>query len=224
MGSVPGLGRFLGEGNGNSVQYSFLGNPMDKGDWQATVQRVSKSRTWLKWPSTRAHIRTQSHISVLPVYSKLTGSIISLSLTFVYLQFSRSVVSDSLRPHGLQHARPACSSPTPGVYLNACPLSRWCHPTISSSVFPFSSHLQSFPASGSFPMSRFFTSGGQSIGVSASASVLLSRLGYHFQIANSGYPSNMAHHLVFSEHQLHAEPREPNTGDAKLQLRSNCLF
>ena len=87
-------------------------------------------------------------------------------------QFSHSVVSDSLRPHGLQHARPPCPSPTPGVYPNPCPLSRWCHPAISSSVVPFSSCLQSFPASGSFQMSRFFASGGQRIGVSATASVL----------------------------------------------------
>ena len=71
-----------------------------------------------------------------------------------------------------QHARPPCPSPTPGVYSNSCPLSQWCQPTISSSVIPFSSHLQFFPASGSFPMSRFFPSGGQSIGVSASTSVL----------------------------------------------------
>ena len=87
-------------------------------------------------------------------------------------QFSHSVVSNSLRPHGLQHSRPPCPSPTPGVYSNACPLSQWCHPTVSSSVVPFSSHLQSFPTSGSFQMSRSFTSSGQSFGVSASASVL----------------------------------------------------
>ena len=80
-------------------------------------------------------------------------------------------MSDSLQPHGLQHARPPCPSPTPGACLNSCPLSQWCHPTISSSVLPFSSHLQSFPASGSFPRGQFFASGGQSIGVSASASV-----------------------------------------------------
>ena len=78
---------------------------------------------------------------------------------------------DSLRPHEPQHTRPPCPSPTPGVYSNSCPLSRWCHPTISSSVVPFSSRLQSFPASGSFQMSQLFTSGGQSIGASASASV-----------------------------------------------------
>ena len=81
-------------------------------------------------------------------------------------------MSDSLWPHELQHARPPCPSPTPGVYPNSCPLSRWCHPAISSSVAPFSSCPQSFPASGSFPMSQLFSSGGQNIGVSASASVL----------------------------------------------------
>ena len=88
------------------------------------------------------------------------------------VQFHHSVVSDSLWPHGLQHVRIPCPSPTPGVYSNLCPLSQWYHPTISSSVVPFSSHLQSFPTSESFQMSKSFTSGGQSIGVSASTSVL----------------------------------------------------
>ena len=87
-------------------------------------------------------------------------------------RFSHSVVSDSLQPHGLQHARLPCPSPTPEAYSKSCPSSWWCHPTISSSVIPFSSHLQSFPASGSFQMSQFFASGGQSIGVWASTSVL----------------------------------------------------
>ena len=88
------------------------------------------------------------------------------------VQFSLSLVSNSLRPHGLQHARLPCPSPTPRVWSNSCPLSWWCHPAISSPVVPFSSHLQSFPASGSFPVTQFFASGGQSIGASASASVL----------------------------------------------------
>ena len=87
------------------------------------------------------------------------------------VHFSRSVVSNSLWPHGLQHTRLPCPSPTPRSRSNSCPSSRWCHPPISSSVLPFSFCLQSFPASGSFPMSQFFASGGQSIGVSASASV-----------------------------------------------------
>ena len=88
------------------------------------------------------------------------------------VQFSRSVLSDSLRPHELQHARPPCPSPTPGVHSNSRPSSQWCHPAISSSVVPFSSGPQSLPASESFPMSQFFTRGGQSIGVSALASFL----------------------------------------------------
>ena len=90
---------------------------------------------------------------------------------FGSVQFSRSVVSDSLQPHELQHSRPPSPSPTPRVHPNPCPLSRWCHPAISSSIVPFSC-LQSSPASGSFRMSQLFVSGGQSIGVSASTSVL----------------------------------------------------
>ena len=88
------------------------------------------------------------------------------------VQFSRSVVSDSLRPHESQHARPPCPSPTPGVHSNSCPSSQWCHPAISSSVFPFSSCPQSLPASESFPMSQLFAWGGQSIRASALASFL----------------------------------------------------
>jgi len=88
------------------------------------------------------------------------------------VQFSHSVVSDSLRPHELQHARPPCRSPTPRVHSNSSPSSQWCHPAVSSSVIPFSSCPQSLPASESFPMSQLFTSGDQSIGVSALASVL----------------------------------------------------
>ena len=88
------------------------------------------------------------------------------------VQFSRSVISDSLQPHELQHARPPYPSPTSGVHSNSCPSIRWCHPTISFSVVPFSSCPQSFPATGSFQTSQLFASGGQSIGVSASTSVL----------------------------------------------------
>ena len=94
-----------------------------------------------------------------------------LRAAFSSVQFSCSVVSDSLQPHELQHTRPPCPSPTPGVHPNPCPSTRWCHPAISSSVIPFFCP-QSFPASGSFPMSQLFASGGQSIGVSASSSVL----------------------------------------------------
>ena len=97
---------------------------------------------------------------------------IMVSSSINSVQFSCSVMSNSLWPHGLQHARPPCPSPTPGVYSNSCLLSQWCHPTMSASVIPFSSLLQSFSASGSLQMSQFFTSGGQSIGVSVSTSVL----------------------------------------------------
>ena len=93
-------------------------------------------------------------------------------IRFSSVQFSQLVTSNSLWPHESQHARPPYPSQTPGAYSNSCPSSRWCHPAISSSVVPFSSCPQSLPASGSFPMSQFFASGGQSIGVSASASVL----------------------------------------------------
>ena len=93
-------------------------------------------------------------------------------LEFSSVQFSHLVMSSSLQPHGLQHSRPPCPSPTPRAHSNSCPLSQWCHPTISFSVDPFSSCPQFFPASGSSPMSQLFASGGQSIGVSASTSVL----------------------------------------------------
>ena len=95
----------------------------------------------------------------------------SLWIYFCSVQFSHSVMSDTMQPHKSQYARPPCPSPTPGVHSDSCPLSRWCHPAISSSVVPFSSFPQSLPASGSFPMSQLFASGGKNIGVSASASV-----------------------------------------------------
>ena len=95
-------------------------------------------------------------------------------------------MSDSLRPHGLQHARPPCPSPAPRVYSNSCPLSQWCHPTISFCVIPFSSCLQSFSASRSFQMSQFFASGGQRFGVSASASVLPMNIQYWFPLGWTG--------------------------------------
>ena len=111
------------------------------------------------------------------------------------LQFSRSVVSDSLRPRGLQHARPPCPSPTPEIYSGSCPLSQQCHSTISSSTVLFSSCLQSFPASGSFRMSPFFASGGQSIGVSASASVLPMNIQDWFLLGWTGWISLLSKEL-----------------------------
>ena len=105
------------------------------------------------------------------------------------VQFSRSVVSDSLWPHEPQHARSPCLSPTPRVYPNSCPLSRWCHLTISSSVVPFSSCLQSFPPWWSFQMSQLFTSGGQSSGVSTTASVLPMNIRDWFPLGWTGWIS-----------------------------------
>ena len=116
------------------------------------------------------------------------------------VQFSRSTVSNSWWPHEPQHARPPCPSPTPGVYPNPCPLSWWCHPNISSSVVPFSSCPQSFPASESFPMSQLFTWGGQSNGVSASATVFLMNILDWFRLGLTGLISLQAKRLsrVFS--------------------------
>ena len=127
------------------------------------------------WPKEKNHqsmIRGSRRHYSANMKGKEKITVRTLESTSVLVQFSCSVASNSSGPHGLQPARPPCPSPTPRIYSNSCSLSQRCHPTISSSVVPFSFHLQSFPASGSFQMSQFFTSGGQNIGVSASASVL----------------------------------------------------
>ena len=135
--------------------------------------------SWLLSPSTLALElkKTKPHsfhfLLIYLSWSDGTGCHdLSFWMLYSSVQFSHSVVSDSLRPHELQHARPPCPSPTPGVHSNSHPLSQWCHPAISSSVVPFSSWPQFPPASESFPMSQPFTWGGQSTGVSASASFL----------------------------------------------------
>ena len=122
------------------------------------------------------------------------------SQTFSSVQFSHSIMSNSLQPHESQHARPRCPLPTPGVHPNSCPSSQWCHLTISSSIVPFASCPQSFPASGSFPMSRFFSLGGQSIGASASASVLPMNIQDWFPLGLTGWISLQSEGLsrVFS--------------------------
>ena len=135
-------------------------------------------------------------------------------MTFSSVQFSPSVMSDSLQPHKLQLARPPCPSPTPGVHPNPCPSSgQWCHPTISSSVIPFSFCPQSFPASGSFQMSQLFASGGQSICVSASTSVLpmstqnWSPLGWTGWISlQSKGPSRVFSNTTVQKHQFLSTP------------------
>ena len=113
----------------------------------------------------------------------------SMLISNIVAKFSCSVVSDSLQPHGLQHVRLPCPSPTPGVYSDSCLSHWWCHPTISSSIVTFSSHRQSFPASGSYQMSQFFASGGQSIGVSASTSVLPKNIQDWFPLGLTGWIS-----------------------------------
>jgi len=113
----------------------------------------------------------------------------NIGLAKKFVQFSHSVMSSSLRPYGLQNARLPCPSPTPGAFSDSCPSSWWCHTTISSSVIPFSSCLPSFPASGSFPMSRFFASRGQSIGISDSASVLPMNIQDWFPLGWTGWIS-----------------------------------
>ena len=130
---------------------------------------------------------------------------------FSSIQFSRSVMSDSLGPHGLQHTRSPCSSPAPRIYPNSCPLSQWYHPTISSSVIPFSSHLQSLPASGSFPMSQFYRAGGQSIGVIASASIFPMNIQDWFPLGWAGWVfflskglSRVISNTTVQKHQLFA--------------------
>ena len=135
--------------------------------------------------------------------------ILALSLSISSVQFSHSAVSDSLRPHEPQHSRPPCPSPTPGVHTNSCPSSQWCHPTISSSAIPFSSRLQCFPASGSFLTNQLFTSGSQSTGASASASVLPMKIQDWFPSGLTGLISLQSKRLsrVFSnitvqKHQL----------------------
>ena len=140
--------------------------------------------------------------------TQINGKIYSVhefwELNYSSVQFSHSVLSDSLWPHESQHARPAYPSQTPEVYSNSCPSSRWCHPTISSYVDPFSSHLQSFPELGSFQMSPFFASGSQSIGVSASASVLPMNTQDWFPLGWTGWISLLSKgfSIVFSTPQF----------------------
>ena len=135
------------------------------------------------------------------------------------VQHSHSVVSNTLWPHGLQHTRLPSPSPTPRACPNSCPSSQWCHPTISSSVVPFSSHLPSFPASGSFPMSQFFASRGQSIGVSASASVLPMNIQHCFPLGLTGLISLQSKEL--SRVLVNTTVQKHKSFSAQLSLHSN---
>ena len=156
-------------------------------EWNASTKRHRLAEWTKKWDpykcclqethfrprdTCRLKVRGRKKIFHENGNQKKVGVAVLILDKFSSAQFSRSVVSDSLWCHGLQHPRLPCLSPTPEACSNSCPLCRWCRPNISSSVIPFSSRLQSFPASGSFPMSQFFASDGQCIGVSVSASVL----------------------------------------------------
>ena len=143
---------------------------------EETFQETQMEALRLFWPSFKRHESYFHHV------------LLSIVI-FSSVQFSHSVMSNSLRPHGLQHTRPPCLSPTPRVYSNSCALSQWCHTTISFSVVPFSSRLQSFPASQSFQMSQLFASGGQSTGVSSSASVLPMNIQDWFPLGWTGWIS-----------------------------------
>ena len=162
------LPRLHGKGRNFSSEHWTDGNKREtyitEGYWKKSLREV---HFWPHLESTE--MLMQKHWVWI---QKIMTTIPTLTFISCGIQFSRSVISKSLQPHGLQHARPPCPSPTLRVYSSSCPLSWWCHPTTTSSVVPFSSHLQSLPESGSFPMSQFFASGGQSIGVSASALAL----------------------------------------------------
>ena len=133
---------------------------------------LMKPSLWQKARTKEPLVESEEESEKVGVTLNIQKIKIMASRPISSLQFSHSVESNSLWPHGRQHGRLPCSSPTPRVYYNSCLLSQWCHTTISCSVIPFSSHLQYFPASGYFQTNQFFTSGGQSIGVSASTSVL----------------------------------------------------
>ena len=156
---------------------SFVSDSSDPMDWAHQVPlSVGFSRQWVATPSSRqsSQPRDWTHISCITGRCFITepkGKPI-FHIQIRSDQFSHSVVSNSLQPHELQHARPPCPSPTPRVHWDSCPLSQWWHPAISSSVVPFSSCPQSLTASESFPMSQLFAWGGQSTGVSALASFL----------------------------------------------------
>ena len=166
--------------------------------WETAAARKKRGKIFLK-------CLQREHCSGLAFWPpKLWKNRFLLFSATSSVKFSGLVMCDSLWPHGLQHTRLPCPSPTPGVYSNTCPPSWWCHPTISSSVVPFSSSLQSFPASGSFPMSQFFPSGGQSIGVSPSASVFPMNIQDWFPLGLIGWIHQVCANLLW-------QPQESNT-------------
>ena len=186
----------------NQLQYSCLENPRDKEAWWAAIYGVAQSQTQLKQLSSSSNcLKTKLMSTMANIHTIKTSTV----------QFSHSVMSDSLWPHGLQHARLSCPSPTPGACSNSCPLSRWCHPTISSSAVSFSSCPQSLSASGSFQMSQLFTS--------ASASVLPMNIQDWFPLGWTGWISLQSKGLsrVFSNTTV----RKHQFFGAQLSLWSN---
>ena len=151
---------------------------------------------WRRWGTDKSVGSSCPHsssvtlsVTVCPHFCPHQTFLYKGCLQFSFVQFSCSVMSDSLWPHGLQHGRLPCPSPTHRAYSNSGPLSQWCHPTISSSFVPFSFHLQSFPVSGSFPMSQFFAPCGQRIGISVSASGLPKNIQDWFPLGWTGWIS-----------------------------------
>ena len=184
-GSITGLGRSPGEGHATHPSIHALE---------------------ILWTEEPGRLQSTGLQGVRHDWSDFTCA---FYFSFCSVQFSCSVMSNSLRPHGLQHSRLPCSSPTPRVYSNSCPLSQWCHPAISSSVVPFSSCLQSFPTSRSFPVNQFFASGGQSIGDSASTSVLSMYIQDWFLLGWTGWislqskgPSRVFSNTTVQKHQF----------------------
>ena len=178
MDSIPGLGRSPRGGHGSPLQYSCLENPHGQRSLESYSQQCCQELD--------------------------TTVVTEHAYVYLLLLFLRSVVFDSLRPHGLQQARLSCPSPSHRVCSNSHPLSQWFHPTTSSSVLPFSSHLQSFPASESVPKSQFLASGGQSIGTSAPASVLPVNIHHWFPLGLTGLISLLSKGLarVFSRNTV----------------------
>ena len=167
---------------------------------QGDMPPVQLQRVWIPEPRY-LDAGTQMPPAPILFFPNQGFNLVTLgSLTFCLLSFNSKVMSDSLQPHGLQHTRLPCPALSPGVCSTSCPLSQWCHPTISSSVIPFSSCPQSFPASGSYPMSQLFASGGQSIGASASASVLPMDIQGWFPLGLTGLSSLLTKGLSRDSH------------------------
>ena len=194
----------------------------------------SRQEQWSGFPSPTLGDLPYPEIKPATLLSPaLWGRFFSSAATWIQfssVQFSRSVVPNSLRPHGLQHARLLCPSPTLGACSNSCPSSRWCHPTISSSVIHFFSCLQSFPASGPFPMSQLFALAGQSTGVSASASVLPMNTQDWFPLGCTGWISlpskglSKASNTTAQKHQFLGIQLSQSSSHSQLGIQSHIQF